>query len=182
MKKGAGMLTLTGANTYKAGTGVDGGTLTLANGAKLPETEMWAGAGATLQLNTTAQTARELGGNGTVKGGTLAVTGTIQPGGRHAIGTLTVNGTTLTSGTLVIDTAADGTSDCLAATGTLDLSNFSLALGDANLNEGCVYTLATAAEITGTFQNMNVPKLWRVSVHPTKVTLAYSNGTALILR
>ncbi len=182
MKKGAGMLTLTGANTYKAGTGVDGGTLTLANNATLPATEMWAGAGATLQLNTTAQTARELGGNGTVKGGTLAVTGTIQPGGRHAIGTLTVNGTTLTSGTLVIDTAADGTSDCLAVTGTLDLSNLSLKLGDANLNEGCVYTLATAAEITGTFQNMNVPKRWRVSVHPTKVTLAYSNGTALILR
>ena len=55
-------------------------------------------------------------------------------------------------------------------------------LGDANLNEGSVYTLATAAEITGTFQNMNVPKRWRVSVHPTKVTLAYSNGTVLILR
>ena len=29
---------------------------------------------------------------------------------------------------------------------------------------------------------MNVPKRWRVSVHPTKVTLAYSNGTVLILR
>ncbi|MBR1587259.1 MAG: autotransporter-associated beta strand repeat-containing protein, partial [Kiritimatiellae bacterium] len=43
MKKGAGMLTLTGANTYKAGTGVDGGTLTLASGATLPATEMWAG-------------------------------------------------------------------------------------------------------------------------------------------
>ena len=182
MKKGAGMLTLTGANTYKAGTGVDGGTLTLASGATLPATEMWAGAGATLQLNTTAQTARELGGNGTVKGGTLAVTGTIQPGGRHAIGTLTVNGTTLTSGTLVIDTAADGTSDKLVSTGTLDLSNISLNLGDANLNEGSVYTLATAAEITGTFQGMNVPKRWRVSVHPTKVTLAYSNGTVLTFR
>ena len=182
MKKGAGMLTLTGANTYKAGTGVDGGTLTLASGATLPATEMWAGAGATLQLNTTAQTARELGGNGTVKGGTLAVTGTIQPGGRHAIGTLTVNGTSLTSGTLVIDTAADGTSDCLAATGTLDLSNLSLALGDAQLNDGQVYTLVTAPEITGTFHAINVPKRWRVSVHPTKVTLAYANGTVLTLR
>ena len=158
------------------------GTLALASAATLPATELWAGAGATLLLNSTAQTARELGGNGTVKDGTLAVTGTIQPGGRHAIGTLTVNGTTLTSGTLVIDTAADGTRDCLAATGTLDLSNFSLAFGDANLNEGSVYTLVTAPEITGAFHSMNVPKRWRVSVHPTKVTLAYSNGTVLTFR
>ncbi|MBQ6009488.1 MAG: autotransporter-associated beta strand repeat-containing protein [Kiritimatiellae bacterium] len=182
MKKGAGMLTLSGANTYKAGTGVDGGTLTLASGAKLPATEMWAGAGATFLLNSTAQTVRELGGTGTVKGGTLSVTGTIQPGGRHAIGTLTVDGTSLQSGTLVADLAADGTSDCLAVTGTLDLSNLSLALGDAQLAEGQVYTLVTAPEITGTFHEMKVPGRWRVSVHPTKVTLAYSNGTVLMLR
>ena len=182
MKKGAGMLTLTGANTYKAGTGVDGGTLTLASGATLPATEMWAGAGATLKLNTTAQTARELGGSGTVKDGTLAVTGTIQPGGRHAIGTLTVNGTTLTSGTLVIDAAADGTSDCLAATGTLDLSNFSLKLGDANLNEDRVYTLVTAAEVTGKFRDEELPNRWRTYVQPTKVTFAYANGTVMLVR
>ncbi|MBR1587108.1 MAG: hypothetical protein IJ658_02165, partial [Kiritimatiellae bacterium] len=43
-----------------------------------------------------------LGGTGTVKGGTLAVTETIQPGGRKTVGTLTVDGTLLTSGTLVI--------------------------------------------------------------------------------
>ena len=117
-----------------------------------------------------------------MKGGTLTVTGTIQPGGRHAIGTLTVNGTTLTSGTLVIDTAADGTSDCLAATGTLDLSNLSLKLGDANLNEEKTYTLATAAEITGKFMNEELPNRWRTFVQPTKVTLAYANGTVLLFR
>ena len=181
-KTGAGMLTLSGANTYTVGTAVDGGTLTLANGATIPATEMWAGAGATFLLNSTAQTVRELGGTGTVKGGTLSVTGTIQPGGRHAIGTLTMDGTALQSGTLVADVAADGTSDCLAVTGALDLSNFSLALGDANLNEGSVYTLVTAPEITGTFHEINVPKRWRASVHPTKVTLAYSNGTVLTFR
>jgi hypothetical protein len=177
------MLPLSCASTYKAGTGVDAGTLPRASGATLPATEMWAGAGATLQLNTTAQTAHELGGNGTVKGGTLAVTGTIQPGGRRAIGTLTVNGTSLTSGTLVIDTAADGTSDKLVSTGTLDLSTLSLKLGDANLNEECLYTLATSENgFTGAFANMDVPKKWRVSVHETKITLAYSNGTVLLLR
>ena len=110
------------------------------------------------------------------------MTGTIQPGGRHAIGTLTVNGTTLTSGTLVIDAAADGTSDCLAATGTLDLSNLSLKLGDANLNTDKVYTLATAAEITGRFRDEELPNRWRAFVQPTKVTFAYANGTVLMLR
>ena len=182
MKKGAGMLTLSGANTYKAGTGVDGGTLTLASGAKLPATEMWAGAGATFLLNSTAQTVRELGGTGTVKGGTLSVTGTIQPGGRHAIGTLTVDGTALQSGTLVADVAADGSSDCLAATGTLDLTKLSFALGDANLNEDKVYTLATATEITGKFRDEVLPNRWRTFAQPTKVTLAYANGTVLMIR
>ncbi|MBR1586931.1 MAG: hypothetical protein IJ658_01270, partial [Kiritimatiellae bacterium] len=118
----------------------------------------------------------------TVKGGTLAVTGTIQPGGRHAIGTLTVNGTALTSGTLVIDLAADGTSDRLAATGALDLSNLSLKLGDANLNEDKSYTLVTAAEITGKFRDEELPNRWRTFVQPTKVTIAYANGTVMLLR
>ena len=86
------------------------------------------------------------------------------------------------SGTLVIDTAADGTSDCLAATGTLDLSNLSLKLGDANLNEEKTYTLATAAEITGKFVDEELPNRWRTFVQPTKVTLSYSNGTVLLIR
>ena len=181
-KKGAGMLTLTGANTYKAGTAVEEGTLALASGATLPATELWAGAGATLLLNSTAQTARELGGNGTVKGGTLAVTGTIQPGGRHEIGTLTVDGTALTSGTLVVDVAADGACDRLVSTGALDISNLSLRLGDADLNEEKSYVLARAAEITGKFRQEELPNRWRTFVQPTKVTLAYANGTVMLLR
>ena len=80
-------------------------------------------------------------------------------------------------------TAADGTCDQLVSTAALDLSRLSLKLGDANLNEDCVYTLATSANgFTGTFANMDVPKKWRVSVHETKITLAYSNGTVLLLR
>ena len=182
-KKGAGTLTMTGANTYTVGTAVDAGTLKLASGATLPATEMWAGADATLDLNGTAQTARELGGTGTVKGGTLAVTETIQPGGRKAVGTLTVDGTTLTSGTLVVDLDANGASDCLAAPGALDLSNLSLALGDATaLDETKVYTIATATGVTGTFAHADIPKKWRVSVLGSQVKLGYANGTVLFFR
>ena len=183
-KKGAGTLTMTGANTYTTGTAVDGGTLKLASGATLPATEMWAGSGATLDLNGTLQTARELGGTGTVKGGTLAVTDTIQPGGRKTVGTLTVDGTSLTSGTLVVDTGADGTCDCLAATGTLDLSNLSLALSDVTaLDETKIYTIATAPSFTGSFAGVTLPnRKWRVSVADTKVKLVYANGTVLYFR
>ena len=172
-KKGEGTLTMTGANTYTVGTAVDAGTLKLASGATLPATEMWAASGAT----------KELGGTGTVKGGTLAVTDTIQPGGRKAVGTLTVDGTSLTSGTLVVDLGANGASDCLAATGTLDLSNLSLALGDATtLDETKIYTIATATEVTGTFAHADIPKKWRVSVLGSQVKLGYANGTVLFFR
>ena len=183
-KKGEGTLTMTGANTYATGTAVDAGTLKLASGATLPATEMWANSGATLDLNGTSQTARELGGTGTIKGGTLAVTDTIQPGGRKTVGTLTVDGTTLTSGTLVVDIGANGASDCLAATGTLDLSNLSLALGEgSSLNETNIYTVATAPSFTGTFASVTLPnRKWRVSVADTKVKLAYANGTVLFFR
>ena len=182
-KKGAGTLTMTGANTYATGTAGDAGTLKLASGATLPATEMWADAGATLDLNGTSQTARELGGTGTVKGGTLAVTETIQPGGRKAVGTLTVDGTALTSGTLVVDLDANGASDCLAATGTLDLSNLSLALADATaLDETKVYTIATASAVTGNFANVRLPNKWKAFPQATRVIIGYANGTMLLFR
>ena len=182
-KKGEGTLTMTGANTYAAGTAVDAGTLKLAAGATLPATEMWADAGATLDLNGTSQTAKELGGTGTVKGGTLAVTGTIQPGGRKAVGTLALDGTALASGTLVADTAADGTSDRLAVTGTLDLSKLSFALGaDSALDEKKVYTIATATTVTGNFATVDAPKKWRISILGSQVKLVYANGTVVFFR
>ena len=182
-KKGAGTLTMTGANTYTVGTAVDAGTLKLASGATLPATEMWAGADATLDLNGTSQTARELGGTGTVKGGTLAVTDTIQPGGRKAVGTLTVDGMTLTSGTLVIDTAADGTCDCLVATGTLDISGLSLVLGDGTtLDETKSYTIATASAVTGNFASVMLPNKWKAFPQATRVIIGYANGTVLLFR
>ena len=134
-------------------------------------------------MNGTAQTARELGGTGTVKGGTLAVTDTIQPGGRKTVGTLTVDGTSLTSGTLVVDIGANGASDCLAATGTLDLSTLSLALGDATaLDETKVYTIATASAVTGNFANVALPNKWKAFPQATRVILGYANGTLLLFR
>ena len=83
-----------------------------------------------------------------------------------------------------LDLGANGASDCLAVTGTLDLSNLSLALGDATaLDETKIYTIATAPSFTGTFASVTLPnRKWRVSVADTKVKLVYANGTVLFFR
>ena len=115
--------------------------------------------------------------------GTVAVADAILPGGEGKVGTLTLAGASLASGTLVVDVGANGTCDRLVSTGTLDLSKLSLALGEgAVLDETKVYTIATAAEVTGRFAEVVVPKKWRVTAHPTSVTLAYANGSVLVFR
>ena len=92
-------------------------------------------------------------------------------------------GASFASGTLVVDVGANGASDCLATTGTLDLSNLSLALGDATaLDETKVYTIATAAAVTGRFANEDLPRKWKASALPTRVILACENGTVFLFR
>jgi hypothetical protein len=94
-----------------------------------------------------------------------------------------VDGTTLTGGTLVVDIGADGASDCLTATGTLDLSNLSLALGDTTeLDETKVYTVATASAVTGNFASVALPKKWKAFPQATRVIIGYANGTMLFFR
>ena len=76
-KRGAGTLTLTGANTYAQPTVVSGGTLALAAGASLPaDNAITVGDGATLDLGGNAATAASITGAGTLANGTLALTGT----------------------------------------------------------------------------------------------------------
>lgn len=173
-KQGAGSLTLSGANSYKAGTAVEGGTLALASGATLPATSVRVAAGAILDLGGAAQSAASLEGSGSVRGGSLAVSGRILPGGAGNIGTLTLDGTALTSGTLAIDFGADGACDTLVSTGSVDLSRLSLEFGDTGaLEEGNTYTFIRAGAISGSFASMPspMPRGWGVSISSTKVTL-----------
>ena len=76
-KRGAGRLTLVGANTYAQPTVVSGGTLALAAGASLPPaTAITVADGATLDLGCNAAAAESLAGAGTLANGTLALSGT----------------------------------------------------------------------------------------------------------
>ncbi|QGW82579.1 autotransporter-associated beta strand repeat-containing protein [Variovorax paradoxus] len=81
VKQGSGTLTLTGAQSYSAGTAVQAGTL-LVNGIQT-------GAGGL----TTVQSGATLGGTGTVAGDvTIASGAALSPGNAGAVGALTVNG------------------------------------------------------------------------------------------
>lgn len=184
-KRGAGSLTLTGANDYACGTAVDAGTLKLAAGAKLPATELFVADGATLQLNAETYAAPRLAGAGTVSGGTLAVAGEIHPGEKGEAGTLTLSGTTLTGGTLVADTLADGAGDRLVSTGTLDLSKLKLKLANAveSANPDRTYVLVSAGEIRGKFAEVEgLPRRWSLSTGPTTVRLVYGSPSVVLFR
>lgn len=74
VKTGAGNLILTGANTYGAGTQVNGGRLSVNNTT---------GSGTGTGLVTVG--GGTLGGNGTISGGVLLNTGTVAPGNSTAI-------------------------------------------------------------------------------------------------
>ena len=175
-KQGEGKLTLSGANAYRAATAVEGGTLALASGATLPATDLLVASGAVLDLGGATQSATRLEGSGTVRGGSLAVSGKIVPGGVGTVGTLTLDGTALQSGTLVADFGSDGACDTLVSTGAIDLSKLSLEYGDGldALDPERAYVLVRGAPVTGTFAS--------VPARPRGFDLSYSATTVSLVR
>ena len=178
-KTGANKLTLMGANAYKAGTAVEAGTLALASGATLPRTDVAVASGATLDLAGTAQTVKRLSGAGTVRGGSVAAE--IQPGGKGAIGTLTLDGAAVTDGTLVIDVAADGAADKLVTTGALDLSKLSLVVTGVDKATKKGLCKIVSGPVSGMFKSVSLPRGWSVSVTADGVDFM-PNGLAIIVR
>lgn len=186
IKRGAGTLTIMGTNTFACALAVEGGTLALAPDTKLPSgTVLRLGSG-NFDLGGQAQTVRAIVSTGTVgavSNGSLTVTEGVYPGGAGTVGTLNVDATL--AGTLVCDVRADGTCDALQATGTLDLSNLDLTLGD-----GAAFSAAQNAKslpivvgaTTGAFRSQPaLPSGWAVSVRSAGVFLARS-GLLLVIR
>jgi len=116
-----------------------------------------------------------------VKNGTVKAT-TIFPGGKGTVGTLTVDGATL-SGTVTMDVASGGSSDCLASSGALDVSGLTIDLADASaLDKNASYTLLSAASLTGTPVIRGLPRRWQVVTKDGRVTLERLRGLLLIVR
>jgi autotransporter-associated beta strand protein/T5SS/PEP-CTERM-associated repeat protein len=80
-KKGEGVLTLVGTNTYACATCVSNGTLIAACEGALPETTtLRLGSGGIVDLGGEVHTVANVIGSGTIRNGTLNVTGWVYPG------------------------------------------------------------------------------------------------------
>ena len=183
-KKGAGKLTLTGANTYPVDTRVTGGTLALGATSSLPSaTAVELADGAELALGGNSQTVAALTGAGTVSGGALTVTGAINPGtSTNETATLTFSSASV-AGTLELDATEDAIDSIDCTSGTFDLSGLTLQINNIEALTGASYTLATSANgFTGQFAGANMAGTpWRISYGRNAVKLS-RGGTVFMIR
>ncbi len=140
-KAGAGMLVLTGANTYTGDTTVTGGVLRV-NGS-IASSDLTVTSGGTLQ------------GTGTV--GNTLMAGVVSPG--NSVGTLTVNGDlSLASGsTYLYEIDADQNGDLVVVSGTATIDAgavFELSAEDGVYLDR-LYPMLQAGTLTGTFENLH---------------------------
>jgi autotransporter-associated beta strand protein len=161
LSKGPHELRFRGNTTADTATWIDKIAIT-AMACSLPTGVVTVAVGATFDLNGHAQTLSGLNGGGMVSNGTLAVSGTIAPGGTNVIGTLTLATTTTLSGTLLIDVAADGSSDLLHVQSNLNVSNLDLQIQNLLLlGSGNQYLIArcTPGGLSGSFRSDNLGAL-----------------------
>jgi autotransporter-associated beta strand protein len=144
-KDGAGTLALSGANTYTGATDVNAGTLLVNSPGSLA-------AASAVTVNNTGT----LGGTGTI-GGAVTVNsgGTLAPG--QSVGTLSAASATFMNGSRLLMEILD-TSDLLALTGNLDLSDPGTRTLQGEYASGYgQFTLVTfGGTRTGTFENLVV--------------------------
>ena len=186
-KAGAGVLTLSGTNTYEGATTVAEGTLKLGSPAALVTGSRVLLAGGTLDLGGLTVT-NALTGTGTLTNGTLRAAG-FSPGGEGVVASDTLaltlrNAALQVAGTYRADVTASGTSDQILVTGDITLSGLALSIvNTADLNPRKTYTLLTCAggKPSGTFASSNLAdSRWRVvSSADGSVRLIYANGTLI---
>ncbi|HEY4664844.1 MAG TPA: autotransporter domain-containing protein, partial [Comamonas sp.] len=170
-KTGAGTLTLSNANTYTAGTSINGGTLVAAHNQALGTGVVSLGTAGTLQVNSgvTLTNALDLRTGGTLSGtGTVGQAGDtttvqsgaiIRPGDASTpYGMLTVAGDLVMQSGSALQVQADPsstTSSLLDVKGQATLAGSVLHVGPqpnaANFQVGTTYTVLTAGSINGRF-------------------------------
>ena len=136
VKRGAGLLTLTGANTYTGGTVVEGGVLALSGTGTLGTGSGLAVAnGAICDLGGTAQAVGDVATSGLVRNGALTVTGGMLVGE----GVLSVDGDLTLANGLTLDFAGRSGLDLLAGEPVAVVSGTATLPGNAKaVNAGDV--------------------------------------------
>ncbi len=131
VKRGAGTLTLTGANTYTGGTVVEGGVLALSGAGTLGTgSSLSVAGGAVCDLGNAAHAVADVTASGLVRNGALTVTGGLLVGE----GVLSVDGDLALGNALTVDFAGRSDLDLRAGepvavvTGTATLPNSAKAL------------------------------------------------------
>ncbi|HPO37149.1 MAG TPA: autotransporter domain-containing protein [Kiritimatiellia bacterium] len=140
LKTGAGVLTLTGYNTYSGTTTVNAGALAV-NGS--------------ISSAVTVNSGGALMGSGTINGD-VSNSGMIAPG--NSIGTLTINGNyTQNAGSIYqVEANAAGQSDKLVVNGTATLNGgtVSVLAESGAYNTSTTFTILTAGSVTGSFSSV----------------------------
>ena len=167
-KRGAGTLTLGGANSFTGPTKIFSGTLALSGSGSIASGDLFVASGAAFDFSATGGnfalgSGRTLSGEGSIIGNFHLNSGAILDPGSNGIGRLTFNGS-LTLGansTQYFEIQKTGsTNDSVAVSGgltlngTLNVTNLagSLAVGD-------VFQLFTAGTFSGNFNAVNLPPL-----------------------
>jgi autotransporter-associated beta strand protein len=186
VKKGSGVLRLTGANTYPCATAVDEGKLLLNAGATLPATTLRLGASGTLDLGGTSQTFANLVGSGCVTNGSLALAsgGAIYPGGVGTTGTLALDVASFTAPagtTLAVDAG-----DRVDVSCAVDISGWNLSVSNPErlTGDGPFVVMKANGGLTGNFASVPALGKWVVAVRhfQGEVQIARRSGFCLIVR
>lgn len=148
------------------------------------EAEVRLETGTTLDLNGESCAVGLLTGGGSVINGTLASGTVLSPAGDEAIGTLALDGVTLSEGTTYRVTVSGATSDCLTSTGTMDFSQVLIVPAtDAELTES-TYVIAQAA---GGFAGdkpaiSGFPSKYKIVRTATEMRLTSQGGSVMLLK
>ncbi|MHB1158547.1 MAG: beta strand repeat-containing protein, partial [Phycisphaerales bacterium] len=140
-KTGTGKVIFSAAKSYSGSTSVTAGILAV--NSSLASSGVTVDGGATLQ------------GSGNIANG-VVVSGTLAPG--NSIGTLTVGSASFSGGTFVVelDGTGSGSSDLLAVTGVLDITNATVDFDELVAVDDPAYVFATYGSLTGIFAPGNI--------------------------
>ena len=137
-------------------------------------------ADATLDLCGGTLTVAGVGGSGRICNGTLVVTGEIQPGGRDAVGTLTIETAPVVAGATLVVEGAGTAVDALVVEESFDMTGLSLSVPQyRSVPYGKHAVIVANGSLTGEFSATDLPSGRRCSIDYTANTAVLSRKSGM---